>query len=230
MGQLPQTQTTDELFLFAILLGCKPKGRNVEQHDVMFAVARSLNELTDSIKDFWYSAMIHEINVKVKKLVPGIDTARLSEELKNSFSRRDKVHIDAWTKVEFVDGYRIRILKKTDGRAPSNVKLFFLNLGGYKEDEFEEFHKKLFVVAGATSEAINKVMNVSFMKEYSPDELGIAGSAHLDDKYKLDFEADDVICVSDALDGDYTIELVSTENASPNEMSVGYIKLTYADD
>lgn len=39
--------------LFAILLGCQPKGRTVEQHDYFFGIAHSLKELVSDIYRFW---------------------------------------------------------------------------------------------------------------------------------------------------------------------------------
>ena len=38
----------------------------------------------------------------------------------------------------------------------SNLKLFFLNLGGYKEGDFEEYHYKVVTVAKSKAEAIKK--------------------------------------------------------------------------
>src|SRR6187551_1694382 len=66
-----------------------------------------------------------------------------------------KIHIDAWREVTEVDGYRISLLPKDDTIAEKkNGQLFFLNLGGYKENEFEEFHYKMLVVANSKAEAI----------------------------------------------------------------------------
>ena len=42
--------------LFMILLGCRPKGRNTEQHDVFFGIARQLRDLVPEINNFWKGA------------------------------------------------------------------------------------------------------------------------------------------------------------------------------
>jgi hypothetical protein len=218
-----------ELALFSVLLGCKPKGRNVEQHDVFFGVAKKLDDLSDDIKEFWYKTILDELGGAVKKQSPDIDGEKLKSDLLTSLSRRDKVHIDAWTKVEYADGYKVSIQPKSSTSPESEQKLYFINLGGYKENEFDEYHKKLFVVATAVSEALGKIMNDDFMKAYSPESLGIAGSAHLDDQYKIDFEADDIVCISEAIGDDYILTLEKVETHPVNEMVVGYTHINYPD-
>jgi hypothetical protein len=42
--------------LFMLLLGCKPKGRHTEQHDVFFSVSDRFSGLTDAIYSFWPDA------------------------------------------------------------------------------------------------------------------------------------------------------------------------------
>ena len=218
-----------DLVLFSILMGCKPKGRNVEQHDVFFGVARHIDELTEDLKSFWYKTIVGELGEAVKRSIPGADTAALKDDLLKSLSRRDKVHIDAWTKVQYADGYKVSVQLKSASPAEHGQKLYFINLGGYKENEFEEYHKKLFIVAASVSEAMEKIMHHEFMKEYSPSDLGIAGSAHLDDQYKIDFEADDVVCVSEAIGDHYTLALEKVESHPADEMVVGYTHINYPD-
>lgn len=220
---------TAQLSLFAILLGCKPKGRNVEQHDVFFGIAEKLDDLSDNLKEFWYKTLLDELGEAAKKLAPGIDESGLKKNLLATLSKRDKVHIDAWARVEYVDGYRISIQPKSANSQASDQKLYFINLGGYKEAEFEEYHKKMFVVAGAVSEALGKIMNDDFMKAYSPESLGMAGYAHLDDQYKIDFEADDIVCISDVIGENYVLIVEKADSAPPNEMVVGYTHINYPD-
>ena len=42
--------------LFYIILGCTPKGRNIEQHDVFFGIAETLKDLVPAMKNFWPEA------------------------------------------------------------------------------------------------------------------------------------------------------------------------------
>lgn len=210
-------------FLYAVLIGCTPKGRSIEQHDMLFAAANTLEELIPVIKKFWHKDSARDTARLVKKLLPGIDEKELEKQLENSLAGRDKAHIDAWMQLEYADGYSIKLSRT----APENQlqKLYFINLGGYKEGEFEEFHKKLFVVANTPTEAFNSLKQHPFMQEYSPESLGKGGSAHLDDRHKIDFEADDIICVSDALEGGYHIVLEKTETVVENEGVIGYVRL-----
>ena len=215
------------LGLYSILLCCKPKGRNVEQHDVFFGIAEKLDDLSDNIKEFWYDTVLDELGSAVKKQSPAVDGDALKKDLLNSLSKRDKVHIDAWTRIDYADGYKINIQRKSAALPDGGQKLYFINLGGYKENEFEEYHKKLFVVAPAVSEALGKIMTDDFMKTYSSENLGIAGSAHLDDQYKIDFEADDIVCISDVIGNDYLLTLEKVESHPANELVVGYTHINY---
>ena len=39
-----------------VMLGCTPKGRFTEQHDIFFGIGSSLKELVPDMKDFWPEA------------------------------------------------------------------------------------------------------------------------------------------------------------------------------
>ncbi|AQX12626.1 hypothetical protein BAX94_01485 [Elizabethkingia meningoseptica] len=45
--------------LFYVILGATPEGRNVEQHDVFFGIAETLEDLIPEIKEFWKGTRIH---------------------------------------------------------------------------------------------------------------------------------------------------------------------------
>ncbi|WP_407483222.1 DUF1543 domain-containing protein [Elizabethkingia meningoseptica] len=45
--------------LFYVILGATPEGRNIEQHDVFFGIAETLEDLIPEIKEFWKGAKIH---------------------------------------------------------------------------------------------------------------------------------------------------------------------------
>jgi hypothetical protein len=51
---------------------------------------------------------------------------------------KGKIHIDAWREVTIVDNFSIEIVAKKRFQ----IICFFINLGGYKENEFEEYHYK----------------------------------------------------------------------------------------
>ena len=149
-------------YLFMIMLGCTPKGRLTEQHDIYFGIGNSLEELIPNMKQFWPEA-------------------------------KGKIHIDAWQKVTFVDGFSIEVLERKETIEHSE-KLFFINLGGYKENEFEEYHYKVLTVAKSKAEATKKSKKTTFFKHY--DLKGTAAS-HIDDKYGID--VDDIYRIEDIL-------------------------------
>lgn len=214
------------LHLYCILLGCTPKGRNTEQHDVMFAVASSIEELYAEMKLFWYRPLVNDIARTLKKSIPGLDAQALADELLQKWSHRDKVHIDAWMKVEYAGGYKINIQEKAAALAQQAPNLYFVNLGGYKEAEFEEFHKKVFVVATGVPDIMAQLRNHDFMNEYTPEVLGTKAKAHLDDKHKIEFDNDNIICISDVIAG-YSIALQKTDAIGENETMIGYVPLQY---
>lgn len=42
--------------LHMVMLGCTPKGRFTEQHDIFFGIGSNLKELVPDMKDFWPEA------------------------------------------------------------------------------------------------------------------------------------------------------------------------------
>lgn len=184
-------------FLFMILLGCKPKGRNTEQHDIFFGVGSTLKDLIPAINAFWPEA-------------------------------NGKIHIDAWRKVTAVDNNRVRLCQRDfglDNRASQALnKLFFINLGGYKKDQFDEFHYKMLVVAKNKSEAIDKAKETSFYKH-----VGYSGApSHVDDKYGIDvddaYDIEDLL--SEEIKNDYKLVINDNVHADPDEIHLGYLALS----
>lgn len=171
-----------------VLLGCKPKGRFTEQHDVFFGIANSLKELVPQMNACWPEA-------------------------------KNKLHIDAWREVNFVDGYQIAVTE-SDRPAINAENLFFINLGGYKENEFDEFHYKMLVVAETLALATKKAKETAFYKHN-----GFKGAtSHIDDKYGID--VDDLYKVSEILDTQlkqkYYLSISKTENTTEDKIHLGY--------
>ncbi len=81
-----------------IMLGCTPKGRFTEQHDIFFGIGNSLKELVPDMNTFWPEA-------------------------------KGRIHIDAWQKVTFVDGFAIEVVSKEEN-LEQEEQLFFLSLSG----------------------------------------------------------------------------------------------------
>ena len=177
--------------LYMILLGCTPKGRHTEQHDVFFGIASSLAELKPAMQKFW----------------PG-----------------SQLHIDAWREVTDVDGHKIEVIAKTEEKENVN-QLFFLNLGGYKQNEFEEFHYKMLVVSSDKSKAVKAASQTAFYKHVS---LPGNATSHIDDRYGVD--VDDIFAIKDILPATmkqlYNIQIAdhSVPRLLEDELHLGYTK------
>ncbi len=132
-----------------------------------------------------------------------------------------KIHIDAWRKVNYVADYHISV---TSGkREAKEQQLFFINLGGYKPGEFEEYHYKILEVASGMGEAVKKAKSSLFYQHF--DFPG--AESHVDDKYGID--VDDAHNVNDILDNKYKehyqLHIEKTTNPMTDELHIGYVKL-----
>lgn len=173
------------------MIGCRPKGRYTEQHDIFFGIGNSVKELIPQMNEFW-------------------------PEAKGNF------HIDAWREVNFVENYKIEVVPKGTATANSS-QLFFINLGGYKENEFEEYHYKLLSVGDSLSEVTKKAKETAFYKHF-----GFKGAtSHIDDKFGIDI--DDTYKVKEILVPTFTnnfdIQISKTEISEEDVLHIGYLNL-----
>jgi len=177
--------------LHMIMIGCRPKGRFTEQHDIFFGIGNSLSDLVPQMKAFWPEA-------------------------------KGKIHIDAWREVSVVDNHSIEIISKENAVANA-AQLFFINLGGYKENEFEEYHYKILATGTSLAEATKKAKATSFYKHY-----GFKGAtSHIDDKFGID--VDDIFNVADILSTvlkeKFALKISEAETDFEDELHIGYLKL-----
>ena len=155
------------------------------------------------------------IGNSVKDLLPGV--INFWPEAKG------KLHLDAWRAVTNVNGFSITVIPQRQINNPA--KLFFINLGGYKQNEFEEFHYKMIVAASDKGEAVRRAKNTAFYKH-----TGFKGAdSHIDDKYGVD--VDDFFEIADILPPEikkqYTLLIThSTEALPEDELHLGYFKLS----
>ncbi len=180
--------------LFMLYLGCKPAGRNTEQHDIFFGIAKSLKELIPDIISYWPEA-------------------------------KGNIHIDAWREVTNVDDYEIQIVPRQGNfpGAEQENKLFFINLVGYKQNEFDEFHYKVLVTSVGKSGAIKKSKETAFYKHVGYK----TAESHIDDKYGVD--VDDAHAISDILPqqfrNEFSIKLQPAMNQVEDKIHLGYFRL-----
>lgn len=135
----------------------------------------------------------------------------------------NKLHFDAWREVTRVNGYMVDVSFKNENKQHSLFKLFFINLGGYKQKEFEEFHYKMVIAAADKEEAINISKKTAFFRH-----TGFKGAAaHVDDKFGLD--VDEIYEITDILPpgAKEKYSLLVTPDNSPieDEIHLGYFKL-----
>ena len=157
------------LTLYMVQLGGRPKGRLIEQHDIFFGVANQVNELIADINNHW-------------------------PEVKN------KWHIDSYRAITRVDNYTIRLVESSQQVENTNdLKLFFINLGGYQQGSFEEFHYKLLIVATNQAEAVKQAKQSQFYKRFTFKDKSSAFNAasHIDDKFEVDI--DDIYNVNELI-------------------------------
>ncbi len=154
------------------------------------------------------------IGKNLKELVPAM----------NNFwpEAKGKIHIDAWRKVSAVDDFNIEVVSREEN-LPTSEKLFFINLGGYKENEFEEYHYKVLTVAQNKAEAIKKAKATSFYKH-----CGFKGAtSHIDDKYGVD--VDDIYEIEDILSPQFKekfkLKITKTNSNQQDGLEIGYVKI-----
>ena len=148
------------LTLFMVQLGGRPKGRLIEQHDIFFGVANEVSELIDDINHHW-------------------------PEVKN------KWHIDSYRAISKVDNYSVKLVESSNQVESANgLKLFFINLGGYQQGSFEEFHYKLLIVAATQADAIKQAKQSEFYKAftYKDKDSPFNAASHIDDKFEVDID------------------------------------------
>ncbi|CAM3628095.1 DUF1543 domain-containing protein [Pontibacter korlensis] len=175
------------------MLGCRPAGRNTEQHDMFFSIADSVKDLVPEIKAFWPEA-------------------------------KGNIHVDAWREVTQVNGHSISVVPKETGEPAADAeKLFFLNLGGYKPNEFDEFHYKMLAVAQDSAGAVKQAKSTAFYKH-----TGFKGAtSHIDDKFGVD--VDELYPVQDILPEEvkqkYSLKITLGAGGAEDEMHLGYFQL-----
>lgn len=184
----------NSLKLYMVLLGCKPPGRNTEQHDVFFGIGKSLSSLIPEMQTFWPEA-------------------------------EGRLHIDAWREVSLVDGYKIEATPKENiAGKDAELNLFFINLGGYKPGEFEEYHYKLLCTAKNSAEAAKNSTQTAF---YRHTGFGGGARSHIDDKYGVD--VDEIYNIRDILSAatkeQYTLRITAADMGVGDDLHIGYLSL-----
>ncbi|MEK9160139.1 MAG: DUF1543 domain-containing protein [Patescibacteria group bacterium] len=129
-------------------------------------------------------------------------------------------HIDTCLEVNEVDGYEVCVTH-SPAPMPTELKLWFMNLGAYREGQFGEVHKCILLTAPDLPSAKAKAKQDPFFTE--PGRvLDPIAAPHIDDKHALDEGIDDVLCVSETMKG---IELKPSATPKENVLTIAYIPL-----
>jgi|TARA_B100000809_G_scaffold226777_1_gene238656 hypothetical protein len=84
------------------------------------------------------------------------------------------LHIDSWVEILIIDGYKITLKKE---KYQGLNKLYFINLGAYDSNKFEELHESKFMVG----------MEINTIKNRAIKSLLIdMHQVHTDDLYDVD--------------------------------------------
>ena len=110
--------------LFMVMLGGRHVRANTEVHDVVFAVADSLEESYPQLKNAWFGEQ-KGLHIDAWMQVEGVESAGKKYQIQFS---------DAQPQAE-------------------DEKLWLINLGGYDTREFGELHRYVLVVAPHAAEA-----------------------------------------------------------------------------
>ncbi len=193
------------------------RAKNIEYRELMeyklffFLVGCSLPNRYTEQHDVFFG-----IGRSVGDLVPA---------LKNFWPDAQNLHIDCWREVTNVNGYWIKVIPKNDvTEFDSTLSLFFINMGGYKKGEFEEFHYKNIFVGQNQEDAIKLAKKTSFYKQF-----GFKGAvSHVDNKYGVD--VDEIYPIRDILSPsekeNYSIVISNDIDVEPDEIYLGYITLS----
>ena len=137
---------------------------------------------------------------------------------------KGKMHVDGWREVTQVNGQNVRIIERSQKSKTATHQLFFINLGGYKKDEFDEFHYKLIIASPDKSAAIKIAKQTAFYKHTHFD----GAASHIDDKYGVD--VDDIYDIDEILapeiKAQFAIELSAATTIQSDQLHLGYFKLT----
>ena len=144
---------------------------------------------------------------------------------------KNKWHIDSYRAITKVGNHSIKLVESATSDDNNGLKLFFINLGGYQQGSFEEFHYKLLIVAATQADAIKKAKQSAFYKEFTfkDKDSPFDAASHIDDKFAVDI--DDIYNVNDLISNvQILIEPIAHDshelaNTDDDKEYVGYLSI-----
>ncbi|WP_440464221.1 DUF1543 domain-containing protein [Psychrobacter sp. ASPA161_6] len=112
---------------------------------------------------------------------------------------KNKWHIDSYRAITKIGNHSIKLVESAIRDSNNGLKLFFINLGGYQQGSFEEFHYKLLIVAATQADAVKQAKQSAFYKEFTfkNKDSPFDAASHIDDKFAVDI--DDIYNVNDLI-------------------------------
>ena len=192
MNQHPPAQN---LKLYMLLLGAKPPGRHVEQHDYFFGIAANLKDLIPGIKAFWRgtAANLHIDGWREVNVVEGYSIKVVPKEEADSTSPNKLFFIN-------LGGYQSGKLEEQH--------YVVLTVKNNRAFAVQEAKKTIFF-------RNNSIAGVKGANSHIDDKYGI----DVDDVYDIDE------MLSPALKAQYHIEITAAEGLPEDEIQLGYFRL-----
>lgn len=133
------------------------------------------------------------------------------EELRKSWwGIPSSLHLDAWGVLHSTDGYKIHF--SNEPALSQEHKLYFVNLGGYDVQQFNELHKNIFVVA--TNEQDAKQKAILQINDWT--------AAHKD----YQFEVDQILNINQAVNNKQIyLHLNACDQHDAFEFTCGYVPI-----
>ena len=162
------------LSLFIVVLGGRSLKSNIEIHDVRWVIGESIEDTFPELREQWLG--------KISGL-----------------------HIDSYKCIKYIDGYEIVITKsnKDNLNHPQieDLKLWFVNLGGYNPKKMYEEHEFKLVVAKKAIEAKKKAKKnweANLKNKHNDDYSGINYFEQVDDLHPIKIKNWEINLIPDA--------------------------------
>jgi hypothetical protein len=172
--------------LFFLILGCRPAGRNTEQHDAFFGIGQSLGDLVPQMKNFWRnSGTIHIDSWREVTVVDGYSIAIIPKEkaLKATTDKLFFINLDGYKPNDLEEyHYKLLTIATDKGQAIKAARqtAFYLHTGfkdapSHIDDKYGVDVDDIHEIADILSPSIKEQFAITIEKitESREDELHI---------------------------------------------------------
>ena len=149
------------LSLFIVVLGGRSVKSNIEIHDVRWVLGETIEDTFPELRKQW-------------------------------IGKKSGLHIDSYKCIKYIDGYEI-VLSKSDKDSlispkTEDLKLWFVNLGGYNPQKMYEEHEFNLIVAKKAIEAKKKAKKdweSNLKNKHNDDYSAICNFEQVDDMHPI---------------------------------------------